>query len=77
MSVSRSDTEEMIESMKELQALPAELRVAIAIAKKEGLKEGVREEISFGMSKVIAIMRDVATELEEIMKEFEAEGASS
>jgi hypothetical protein len=29
------------------------------------------------MSKVIAIMRDVATELEEIMKEFEAEGASS
>lgn len=45
----------------------------IAIGKKRGISDSDRAQFIFGVKKIVEIMRGVAGELEQVMKEFEAE----
>ncbi len=71
--VTSVDTEEMIASMEDLKTLPGGLRAVIAIGKKRGISDSDRAQFIFGVKKIVEIMRGVAGELEQVMKEFEAE----
>ena len=71
--VTSVDTEEMIASMEDLKTLPGGLRAVIAIGKKRGISDSDRAQLIFGVKKIVEIMRGVAGELEQVMKEFEAE----
>ena len=70
--VTAAETEEMVASMEDLKTLPGGLRAAIAIGKKRGISDSDRAQLVFGVRKVVEIMRGVADEIEQIMKEFEA-----
>lgn len=72
-----ADTQELLDSLDEFRTLPVAIKEMIRIAKaemKEISKEN-RAELIFGVGRVVAVMREVADEIERVMKEFEAEGA--
>lgn len=71
--VTSVDTEEMIASMEELRLLPDALAAAIQIAKKRGITPENKVQLVHGIGCVVAVLREVAGELERRMREFEAE----
>ncbi len=71
--VTSVDTEEMIASMEGLRLLPDTHAAAIQIAKKRGIKPVNKVQLVHGIGCVVAVLREVAGELERRMREFEAE----
>lgn len=71
--VTSVDTEEMIASIEELRFLPDALAAAIQIAKKRGITPENKVQLVHGIGCVVAVLREVAGELERRMREFEAE----
>lgn len=71
--VTSVDTEEMIASMEELRLLPDTLAAAIQIAKKRGITPENKVQLVHGIGCVVAVLREVAGELERRMREFESE----
>lgn len=71
--VTSVDTEEMIASIEELRFLPDALAAAIQIAKKRGITPENKVQLVHGIGSVVAVLREVAGELERRMREFEAE----
>jgi hypothetical protein len=70
-----NETKEILEAADEFRLLPAALKEMIDLAKK---REGVispenRAQLVLGMGQVVAVMREVADELELIVERFEAE----
>jgi hypothetical protein len=70
-----NDTKEMIEAVEELRLLPTELKNMIDFAKKRGreIPAENRAQLVLGMGQVVAVMREVADEIELIVERFEAE----
>jgi hypothetical protein len=72
MKISNS-TKEMLEAVEDLRQLPGALRAMIEISRKTGVLSKVRAELVYGVGQVVTVMREVADELETMMKKLETE----
>lgn len=68
-----ADTQDMLRAVDDLRLLPSGLVEMIDLAKKKGLSPKNRAELIYGIGRVVAVMREVADELEKVIKAFEVE----
>ena len=65
-----NDTKEMLESLEELRRVPDELQKIIDLGEAKGISSQERAELVYGIGQIVAVMRDVANELEQMVKRF-------
>ena len=63
-----NDMKEMLESLEEIRLVPDELQKIIDLGEAKGISSQERAELVYGIGQIVAVMRDVANELEQMVK---------
>jgi hypothetical protein len=65
------DTDEMLRTIDELRQIPVALAAALQLAKQYGLPTDKRADLLFGTGRMTVVLRQVADEIEQMMRRFE------